>query len=102
VPDAGERGEARRGQSGLLDRRVGILLEVAQEPASRDPRMPARILPRDEHRQLERVDEAELREVSRSGQRHEHVAAFSARWKAAYACPAAPDFLLLRGRDGAR
>ena len=38
--------------------------------------MPTRNLPGDEHRQLERVEQAELREILRSGQRHEDVVAF--------------------------
>jgi len=39
----------------------GILFQVAQEPAGRDARMPARILARDEQRVFERVFEVELR-----------------------------------------
>ena len=39
--DTGERDEARRGQRGLLDGRVRILLEEAQEPPRRDPLVPA-------------------------------------------------------------
>jgi hypothetical protein len=43
------------GECGLLDRCVGVLLEEALQPAGRDPRMPARILLRDQQGQLERV-----------------------------------------------
>jgi hypothetical protein len=35
----------------------------------------ARILPGDEHRELERIGEAELRKVFRGGHSHEHVPA---------------------------
>jgi hypothetical protein len=59
----------------LLDRRVRILLEVAQEPARGDPRVTAGILPGDERGQLEWVPKTELREVSRSGYGHEDVPA---------------------------
>ena len=75
VGDTHERDEVRRGQRGLLDRRVRILLEEAQEPAGRDPRMPARIFPGNQDRELERVDQAQLREILRRGQRREHVPA---------------------------
>jgi len=37
--------------------------------------VPARVFPRDEDRELQRVREVQLREVARSGDRHEHVAA---------------------------
>jgi hypothetical protein len=39
------------------------LLEVAQQPACGDPRMPARVLAGDQERQLERVGEPEPREL---------------------------------------
>jgi hypothetical protein len=45
---------------------VAAFLEVAQPPR-RNARMPARILARDQQRQLEGVEEAELRELSRHG-----------------------------------
>jgi hypothetical protein len=48
VPDAGQRGKARRGQDGLVDRRMRIFLEEAQQPAGRDPRVPARLVPGDQ------------------------------------------------------
>ena len=73
--DTSERYEARRGQRGLFDSRVRILLEVAEQPPGRDPRMPTRVFPRDEDRQLERVDQDELRQILRRRKRHEHVAA---------------------------
>jgi hypothetical protein len=66
VAVAGERGEARRDHHSLVDRRLVALLEVAQEPAGRDPGVPARILAGDQERQLERVDKAERRELRRS------------------------------------
>jgi hypothetical protein len=52
-----------------------IFLEEAQQPPSGDPRVPAWILAGDEHCELERIRETELRKVFRSGQRHEHVVA---------------------------
>jgi hypothetical protein len=67
---AGQRCQARRGQDRLVDRRVRVLLEVAQEPARRDPLVTTRVFAVDEDREVEGVDEAELREVPRSGQRH--------------------------------
>jgi hypothetical protein len=39
------------------------VLEVAEQPARRDARMPARILARDQDRQLKGVDEVERREL---------------------------------------
>jgi hypothetical protein len=45
----------------FLDRRVVAFLEVAQQPACRDARVPARLLSRDQHRQVKRVSEAERR-----------------------------------------
>ena len=45
----------------------------AHQPASGDPRVAARILPRDQQRQLERVVEAELRQLVRRSQRGDHV-----------------------------
>jgi hypothetical protein len=73
--DTRERDKARRGQSGFLDRRVRILLQVTQEPAGRHPRVMARIFPRNQHRQLERIEQVELRKLLRSGQGREHIAA---------------------------
>lgn len=66
IRDTREREKARRGERGLLDRRVRILLEEAQQPAGRDPRVTTAIL---------RVGEADLREVFRCGHGHEQVAA---------------------------
>ena len=65
------------GKTFILGGGVSILwrLEVAQEPAGREPRVPARVLAGDEHRELERVGEAELRQVFRGGHGHEDVAA---------------------------
>ena len=37
--------------------------------------MPARVFPRDEDRELQRVREVQLVEVTRSGDRHQHVPA---------------------------
>jgi hypothetical protein len=67
--------QARRGQDGFVDRRVRILLQIAQEPADRDPLVTARIFPCNQHRQLERIEQIELRELLRGGQRREHVPA---------------------------
>ena len=75
VSATGERDEAGGGQDSLLDRHVGLLLKQAQKPARRYPRVPARIFARDEHPQLERVGEAQLRKVFRRGQRRERVPA---------------------------
>jgi hypothetical protein len=72
--DTRQRDEARCDQRGFLDRRVRILLEVAQEPTGRDSLVSARIFPCNQHGQFERVEQAELREVSCGGHGHEHVA----------------------------
>jgi hypothetical protein len=56
-----EGGEAGRGQRGFVDRRLVAFLEIAQQPAGGDARVPARILARDQDRQVERVLEAERR-----------------------------------------
>jgi hypothetical protein len=66
-----EGDQARRGQGGFFDRRVRILLEEAQELARGDPLVPARILARGEHRQLERVDEAQLGEIRATSAQHD-------------------------------
>jgi hypothetical protein len=43
-----------------------MLLEVAKQPARGDAQMPARILARDQDRELERIAESDLRELLRS------------------------------------
>jgi hypothetical protein len=68
VAGAREHDETGRGQRGFLDRHVWVLLEQALKPAGRDPRVPARILAGDQHGQLERIGEAELRQLF--GRRH--------------------------------
>jgi hypothetical protein len=67
MPDAGQRREARRRKDGLVDRRVGIFLKESQEPAGGDSRMPARLLSSDQDRELERVDETQLRRPGPEG-----------------------------------
>jgi hypothetical protein len=59
MPISGKGAEAARDHHGLVDRRLVAFLEVARQPSRGDARMPARILPRDQHRQLERILEAE-------------------------------------------
>jgi hypothetical protein len=75
VGNTRERDEARRGKCGFVDRRVWILLQVAQEPAGRHPLVTARVFPCDQHRQLERIEQIELRELLRGGQGREYVPA---------------------------
>jgi len=58
-------GETGRRQHCLVDHRVGVLLEVTQQPAGCDPRMPARILAGDQDRQLERIGEADAQKLPR-------------------------------------
>jgi hypothetical protein len=65
LAEAWERCKTRRRQHYLVDRRLGVLLEVAQQPAGRDPRMPARILAGDQDRQLQRVGEADPKKLLR-------------------------------------
>jgi hypothetical protein len=60
VAVSGESGEAGCDHRSFVDRRVGAFLEVAQQPARGDARMPAWILSGDQHRQVERVGEVEL------------------------------------------
>jgi hypothetical protein len=68
-----------------------MFLEVAQQPAGGDARMPARILARDQDRQLERVGEVERREFPRRRLGDEQVAALE--------CPAEDRIgTALRGR----
>jgi hypothetical protein len=62
---AAECGEARGGERGLVDRRLGVLLEVAQQPAGGNARMPARVLARDQDRQLECIAEADPEQLPR-------------------------------------
>jgi hypothetical protein len=73
VAGSDERAERRSSQRGFLDRGGRILLEVAGQPASSDPWVPRRAFPRDQQRQLERVVEAELRQLARRGQRGDDV-----------------------------
>src|SRR5262249_20521089 len=63
VTGTAESHQACRDHSNLLDRRGGVFLEVAQQPADRDPRMPARRLPSDQGRQLECLDEADVTDL---------------------------------------
>ena len=73
---AGESGETRSDHRRLLDRRFVALLEVAQQPACRDARMPARILACDQDRQLESIGEVERRELLGGRLGNEQVAVF--------------------------
>jgi hypothetical protein len=50
-----------------------MLLEQALKPTSGHSRVAARVLPADQHRQLERVEEAQLRELSCRGHGRDHV-----------------------------
>jgi hypothetical protein len=59
VPVSGEGGKARRDHPSFVDRHVERFVEVAAKPASRDPRVPTRILLRDQQRELERLGEGE-------------------------------------------
>jgi hypothetical protein len=61
VAVAGKGGEAGRDHRCLVDRDAIGFLEVAQQPARSHTRMPARILVRDQDRQVERVVEVERR-----------------------------------------
>ena len=72
---SGQGRETGRGESCLLDRRLGVFLEVALQPPGRNPRVPARILPRDQHGELERVEQAQLRKLSRRSHGRDHIPA---------------------------
>jgi hypothetical protein len=61
VAVSGESGEAGRDHRCFIDRGLVAFLEVAQQPARGHTRMPARILVRDQDRQLERVLEVKRR-----------------------------------------
>jgi hypothetical protein len=52
---AGQGREAGRNERRFFDRRLRVLLEVAQKPPRGREGMPARILARDQERQLEGV-----------------------------------------------
>src|SRR4029453_5618130 len=64
----GEGEQRGGGEPCLLDRGRRILLEVAGQPPSSDQRMAGRGFPRDQRRQLERIVEAELRQLTPAGQ----------------------------------
>jgi hypothetical protein len=51
---SGKGDEAGRDHRSFVDRRIVAFLEVTQQPSRGDARMPARILARDQHRQVER------------------------------------------------
>jgi hypothetical protein len=65
VPGAvsGERAQARRDHRSLVDRRLVDFLEVAQQPACGDARVPTRIRARDQDRQLQRLFKTESPEL---------------------------------------
>jgi hypothetical protein len=73
---ASKCGKAGGYYDGLVNRRARTFLEIAQQPASGDPRMPARVLTRDQHGQLERIAEADLWEILRGCLSSEQVPAF--------------------------
>jgi hypothetical protein len=75
VAVSGERSEARSDHRSFVDRRVVAFLEIAQQPARRDERLPARILARDQQRQLERLGEADPSDLLRRRLRDEQVPA---------------------------
>jgi hypothetical protein len=60
-----QRRQARGDQRRLVDRRLVMLVQVATKPARRDARMPARVLARDQDRQLESLGEAYPKELPR-------------------------------------
>lgn len=65
MPVSREGGEARGSDRGLVDRRVVDFLKVAQQPSRSYARVPARIIAGDQDRELERVLEAERRQLLR-------------------------------------
>jgi len=69
-----ERGETGGDQAGFLDCRLGVFLQVAL-PARRSAGMPTRFLAHDQEGQLERVGEAELRELAGCSHGRDHVPA---------------------------
>jgi hypothetical protein len=75
------RDQTGRGQAGVFDRHVGMLLEQALKPAGANSRVAARIFPSDQHGQLERVEQAQLREFSRRRHRSDHVPAREGRYR---------------------
>jgi len=75
VPGAGEGDQRGCGKRGFLDGRLWIFFQVALKPSRCDSRVAARLCPRDQQRQLERVYEAELRQVPRNGQGRDDVPA---------------------------
>jgi hypothetical protein len=72
VAISGESGEAGYDHRCLLDHRL-TLLEAAQQPPRREPRMPARILPCDQQRQLEGLAEAQPADLLRGRLRDEQA-----------------------------
>jgi hypothetical protein len=71
----GQRREARGDQRRLVDRHAVVLVEVAAKPAGGDARMPARILARDQQRQVESLGQADPADLLRGRFGDEQVAA---------------------------
>jgi hypothetical protein len=61
VAVAGKSREAGRDHRRFLDRRTVALFEVAEQPSCGHARVPVRLLPRDQHGQVERVGQVERR-----------------------------------------
>jgi hypothetical protein len=64
VRGAAERGERSGGERRLLDRGRRVLLEEAEEPAGRGARTAARVLQRDQRRQVERLEQRDAAELA--------------------------------------
>jgi hypothetical protein len=84
-PGSGRR-RARRGKTRPLRPRRSSPRRsprAAQQPARGNTRVPARILPRDQHRQLERLDEADAADLPQCRFRDDEIAAggLSRSWR---------------------
>ena len=77
IAGTGERDKTGGSQRRLFDRRIGMLLEQALEPARGDSRVATRILPCDQHGQLEPVEQAYLRQFLGRCHRRKNVPALN-------------------------
>ena len=70
-----ECGQARRGQCGVVDGRIVVLLEPSEQPPCRDACMPVRRLERDQRGQIEQLEQRRPAELAQQRFGSEQVAA---------------------------
>jgi hypothetical protein len=97
-----ERGQGGGDESELLDHRVRVLFEEALEEAGRRSRASARVFPRDERCQLERLGQRDPADLARSGLGDEQVVAFERSVKDRPRVPLGSQSVAFPGPDGDR